>query len=63
MKCNNLAKFKYIWPGQLPAFCCDNCAKSIIKLASIMGFYLPITVLSFDEIKSQKKCTCQIERT
>ena len=55
MKCTNLAKYKFTWPGSAKSLICEKHKQKLNKLKAI-GVYCQVIPLTEDELKMGKKC-------
>ena len=54
MKCTNLAKYKFTWPGSAKSLICEKHKQKLNKLKAIV--YCQVIPLTEDELKAGKKC-------
>jgi len=51
--CGNQAVYRYTWPGQREALCCQGCADRLLNVATAMGFNLQFVELSVVEAQAR----------
>ena len=54
--CDQLAKYRYTWPGQDESFICEKHAPKLKGISQVMGFYLQLIPLSEVELLAEKLC-------
>ncbi len=47
MKCNEIAVFRYTWPGRDESYVCMEHAKKLKSVAEALGFYLQLIPISY----------------
>ncbi len=58
MKCNELADYRYTWPGSDESFICENHSSQLLVVANAIGLHLQIIPLMGD---STIKCHQEIK--
>jgi len=57
-KCQNVARYRFTWPGRDESFICDEHVEKLIAVAQAMGFHLQIIPTWTSE-----KCRQELEET
>jgi len=55
--CDNLAKYRFIWPGKEEGLACEEHVGKLQGVADVMGLYLQIIPLTEGDLQLGLICT------
>lgn len=54
-KCENVAAYRYTWPGSNERLICESCSQKLRAIANAMGLYVQLIEVDVDEPCQQIK--------
>ena len=46
--CNNVATYRFTWPGKNESFICEKCSKKLLAIATAIGLHVQLILLKKD---------------
>ncbi len=62
MKCNEIATFRFTWPGRDESYACMPHARQILGAAEAMGFHLQMIPMGYHNLDEVKHCQQELKK-